>query len=128
MASVLKRDPAASKKRIPLSPLVLEALTAPSRFGDESRWQKIWAEISSLILVRRTGDIEGEDLEARLARAEVRLGEGDLAAAVAEIGAIKDAARTPLEDWLADARTRLEVTEAATRLELLIDESARPKE
>ncbi len=110
------------------SPLIFEALTSRGRFGDESEWQKIWAEISGLIVVRRTGEVEGENLEARLARAESRLATDDLAGAIAELGAIEDAARAPLEDWLADARTRLEVIEAVAALELLIDEASRLKE
>lgn len=110
------------------SPLIFEALTSRGRFGDESEWRKIWAEVSSLIVVRRTGEVEGENLEARLARAELRLAADDLAGAVAELGAIEDAARAPLEGWLADARTRLEVIEAVTVLELLIDEASRLKE
>lgn len=110
------------------SPLVFEVLTARGRFGDQSEWRKIWAEISSLIVVRRIGQVEGENLEARLARAELRLAADDLAGAVAELGAIEDAARVPLEGWLADARTRLEVIAAVTALELLIDEASRLKE
>ena len=110
------------------SPLIFEALTSRGRFGDESEWRKMWAEVSSLIVVRRTGEVEGENLEARLARAELRLAADDLAGAVDELGAIEDAARVPLEGWLADARIRLEVIEAVTALELLIDEASRLKE
>lgn len=110
------------------SPLIFEALTSRGRFGDEGEWRKLWAEISSLIVVRRIGEVEGENLEARLARAELRLAVDDLAGAVTELGAIGDAARAPLEGWLADARTRLEVIEAVTVLELLIDEASRLKE
>ena len=110
------------------SPLIFETLTARGRLGDESEWRKVWAEISSLIVVRRTGEVEGENLEARLARAEIRLAADDLAGIVAELGAIEDAARVPLEGWLAEARTRLEVIEATTALELLIDETSRLKE
>jgi hypothetical protein len=114
--------------RLAFPPLIVEALTSPGRYGEESAWRKIWAEISGLIVIRRTGEVEGEDLEARLARAELRLQGGDLYGAVAEVGAIEDAARVPLEGWLADARQRLEVIETVIALELLIDEVSRSKE
>ncbi len=126
----LARSGVASQQAIrqAFSPLIYETLSARGRFGNESEWRKIWAEISSLIVVRRTGEVEGENLEARLARAELRLADDDLAGAVAELGTIEDVARVPLEGWLADARTRLEVIAAVSALELLIDEASRRKE
>ena len=46
-----------------------------------------------LVTVRPVGaDVEGDDAAARVARAEARLAEGDLAAAVAEVEALEGAA------------------------------------
>ena len=110
------------------SALIFETLTASGRFGEDSEWDKIWAEFTSLVVIRRTGDVTGDDLESRLARAEFRLSMSDLAAALEEVGAIEAVARAPLEGWLADARMRLNVVQAAAALELLIDQATRARE
>jgi hypothetical protein len=67
--------------------------------------------------VRPTGpDVEGEDTLARLARAEAKLGEGDLEGAVAEVRGMKGLAAEAAAEWLSQAEARLAVEQAAAQL------------
>ena len=71
--------------------------------------------VGSLVTVRRTGDISGQSPEAVVARAEVRLQEGDLAGAVAEMTALEG--QMPANDaWLVRARLRLTAERALDAL------------
>ncbi|HJT12103.1 MAG TPA: uroporphyrinogen-III synthase [Dongiaceae bacterium] len=80
-------------------------------------WRGLGHSISEVITVRPTGpDVEGEDTLARLARAEAKLGEGDLAAAVAEMRALTGLAAETAAEWLAQAEARLAIEEAAAQL------------
>lgn len=80
--------------------------------------------LSSQVRVRPVGDVAGDDPGARVARAEVRLSEGALAAAVKELEGLSGPAAAAASGWLDDARARLAVdqmiaalqAEAATRL------------
>lgn len=74
----------------------------------ESGWtDSLRARLSSLVRVRRTGEVEGTDPEARLARAEARLNEGNLPTAYAEIDTLGGAAQSAASGWLADAQARI---------------------
>jgi len=80
-------------------------------------WRGLGHSISEVITVRPTGpDVEGDDTLARLARAEAKLGEGDLAAAVAEMKALTGLAAETAAEWLAQAEARLAIEEAAAQL------------
>ncbi len=71
-----------------------------------------------LVTVRPVGaDVEGEDAAARVARAEADLGQGDLAAAVAELERLQGPAAEAAAGWLAEAKTRLRATAALARLQ-----------
>ena len=71
--------------------------------------------VGSLVTVRRTGDISGQSPEAVVARAEVRLQEGDLAGAVAEMTALEG--QMPANDaWLVRARLLLTAERALDAL------------
>jgi len=76
----------------------------------------LWMRMRSAVTVRRTGEVEGVDTEARVARAEARLERGDLARAVAEVAELEGLAASVAAPWLADARARLAVDAAADRL------------
>jgi uroporphyrinogen-III synthase len=73
--------------------------------------------VTSEVSVRPVGDVEGDDAGARVARAEVRLSENALAAAVAELEALSGAAAAAAESWLADARARLTAEQAVAALQ-----------
>jgi len=83
----------------------------------EGNWvQRTLARLGSLVTVRPVGEVAGETAEAIVARAETRLEAGDLAAAVAELEALKGAPAKLAEPWLEDARARLAVDRAAAAL------------
>jgi uroporphyrinogen-III synthase len=80
-------------------------------------WRGLGHSISEVITVRPTGpDVEGDDTLARLARAEAKLGEGDLAAAVAEVRGMTGLAAETAAEWLAQADARLAIERAAAQL------------
>jgi uroporphyrinogen-III synthase len=80
-------------------------------------WRGLGHSISEVITVRPTGpDVEGDDTLARLARAEAKLGEGDLAAAVAEVRGMTGLAAETAAEWLAQAEARLAIEDAAAQL------------
>jgi uroporphyrinogen-III synthase len=80
-------------------------------------WRGLGHSISEVITVRPTGpDVEGDDTLARLARAEAKLGEGDLGAAVAEVKALAGLAAETAAEWLAQAEARLAIEQAAAQL------------
>ena len=73
--------------------------------------------LSALITVRRTGQVEGAGAQARVARAEERLEEGDLAGAVAELDGLEGAPARLAMGWLDDARARLAAEDALSDLQ-----------
>ena len=72
--------------------------------------------LSAQFGVRSLAPKEGDSPDAVLARAQAAVTDGDLATALAEIAALPEAARAPLADWAARARTRLDAVTAATDL------------
>lgn len=59
---------------------------------------------------------EGADADAVLSRAEAALGAGDLGAALAELGALPEAARTKMADWIDRAEARAAAVGAVASL------------
>ncbi len=59
---------------------------------------------------------EGADADAVLSRAEAELKSGDVAASLAEIGTLGEAARNAMDGWISRARTRVAAQEAAATL------------
>jgi uroporphyrinogen-III synthase len=121
-----------------LTPLARQASTgAPTLIDLRQRFERVAPEIvragiadaggdwldrtanrlASLITVRRVGEVAGDTVEAVVARAETRLGHGDLAAAVAELEGLQGAPARAAEGWLAAARERLAANAAADRLQ-----------
>jgi hypothetical protein len=72
--------------------------------------ERLLAGLSRVILVRPVGRLSGDTPEARLARAEVQLNEGDLEAALASLAGLPPAAQATLAPWWdrAQARARLD--------------------
>lgn len=98
------------------SPLAGDLVAAGAGDAGDGWAADLWARLRGAVTVRRTGEVEGDDTEARVARAEMRLGEGDLAGAIAEVSRLEGAAAEAVAPWLADARARLAVDVAAERL------------
>lgn len=66
--------------------------------------------------VRSLEPREGNSVDAILSRAEAAVRGGDLDAALSEIGALPDGARTELEAWAADAQARQQALSATDTL------------
>ncbi len=97
------------------APLARAAVQAAAVPADGGVVDRLLAEAGNLVTVRPVGDVEGDDVAARVARAEERLGRGDLAGAVAEVAALSGPAVDVLGAWRADAEARL-AAEAAVDL------------
>ena len=73
--------------------------------------------------VRSIAPRDGEDVDAVLSRAEAAVAEGRLNDALAEVQTLPDPARAPLDDWIADARTRVAAQSAADALATTLNEN-----
>lgn len=103
----------------PLAEAILRAAVAPPGGSPGGTWiSRTLARLSGLVTVRRVGgDVAGDTTEAIVARAEARLGVGDLAAAVAEVVALDGAGAEVAASWLGDARARLAAEAALAALD-----------
>jgi len=79
-------------------------------------FERLGRRLASIVVVRPKAAGEGEELPARLARAEAALAAGQLEAAVRELSALPEPVRAPAGAWLADARARLEAEGALRAL------------
>jgi hypothetical protein len=132
LSAIAPGDPALG----PLQPwaetgvLTLAALRA--RFADGARaaldaeratgeggnfFARAWASLTSLVRVRRVGDVEGTTTADRLARAEADLGRADLSGGVMEAQSVTGAAAIALAPWLKDAEGRLAVDRAVADMD-----------
>lgn len=99
--------------RFPAAGIVAAAQAA----GGDGWWDKTRDRIAGLVSLRRTGEVEGDDVDARVARAERRLAEGDVAAALAEVKALPPAAAQAAEAWTDLAGRRVAAEAALASLE-----------
>ena len=88
--------------------LVTSLLTAERQAGREGVWDKLVGNAMSIVTIRRVGDVEGDSVEAIVARVEARLGDEDLAGAVAEAARLDGPAGELVQPWLAAAKLRVE--------------------
>ncbi|WP_296814775.1 hypothetical protein [Brevundimonas sp.] len=72
-------------------------------FASLSRW------FGAIFNLRRIGSLEGEGVDAVLARAERRVQEGDLEGALAQLQSLPAPAREAMVDWTAPAERRVEI-------------------
>lgn len=101
------------QNRFPAAEIVAAAQAA----GGDSWWDKTRDRLAGLVSIRRTGEIEGDDVDARVARAERRLAEGDAAAALAEVRALPPAAAEAAKGWADLAGRRVAAEQALAALE-----------
>jgi hypothetical protein len=84
---------------------VVQAGQAPAGDG---MLERAAGNLMRLVTIRPVGaDAEGDHAAARVARAEARLADGDLAGAVAELEGLEGAPAEAAAPWLEQARTRL---------------------
>ena len=88
------------------------ALDAERNADARSLFSKFWANVLSLVSVRRVGEAVGDDTESKLARAQARLDANDLAAAAREVRNVRGVAAKSLANWLRDAFARLTLDRA----------------
>ena len=72
--------------------------------------------VSSIIVVRRIDESEGDEPWAVLSRAGARVDEGNVAAALTELEALPPAGREAISSWIADAEARVAAEKALTEL------------
>lgn len=99
--------------RFPAAAIVAAAQAA----GGDTWWEKTRDRLSGLVSIRRTGEVEGDDVDARVARAERRLAEGDVPAALAEVKALPPAAAEAAKPWTELAERRVAAEAALANLE-----------
>jgi uroporphyrinogen-III synthase len=92
--------------------LAVPILRAAGLDGDAGWFAKTVNRLSSVVSVRRIGEVTGPTVEAHIARAEARLDGGDLAAAIGELAALDAPPGGALAGWLDDARARIALDRA----------------
>jgi uroporphyrinogen-III synthase len=102
--------------RVRFDKVASEAVRSERVGKAEGWWRPIAERLSSLANWRRVGDVEGDDAEAVVARAEQRLAVDDLRGAVAEMEKLQGPAAAAAQPWLADARARVAAEGALAQL------------
>ncbi|CAJ1411684.1 unnamed protein product [Effrenium voratum] len=88
------------------SDLVDPLLTAERRAGRETFYERIVGSALSIITVRRVGDVEGDNVEAIVARIETRLAQEDLSGALREAKLLTGPAADVAATWVGDVEAR----------------------
>ena len=85
--------------------------------ADDSFWQQLLGKLKRLVSLRRIGaDVQGDSVEARLARAEAAIDAGDLAGAVGLVKSLPPQTARATADWLARAEAHLAAQRAVDQL------------
>jgi hypothetical protein len=82
-------------------------------------WDRMLARLSSVVSVRRVGDVQGDSVEAHVARAERALDNNRLDQAVAELKPLTGKAAQAAAPWLDKAQQQLAASQAADKLQAL---------
>lgn len=78
--------------------------------------ERLLARLSRVVVVRPVGRLAGDSPDARLARAEVQLNEGDLEAALSTLAGLPPAAQDALRPWWDRAQVRARLDRQAAAL------------
>ena len=101
-----------------LVPEVLAADRTGAAGADRDLVDRLTGRINDIISVRRTGtDVSGDGVEARIARAEVFLADGEVAAALGAFDGFEGPGADILAPWLAQARGHVEARDALALVE-----------
>ena len=92
------------------------ARSAVATSYDDSWSGRLMSRVSEAVSVRPVGEVEGDSARARIARAEARLDNDDLAGAVEALSGLQGQAAAIAETWSTDASARLAGEEALTEL------------
>jgi uroporphyrinogen-III synthase len=96
-------------------PAVAKAALAQD-LADDSFGERVLGKLRSLISLRRVGDVPGDAVDAKIARAEVALNQGDLAKAVGLMKSLPPNVVNAASAWLAKAEAHLAAEQAVDRL------------
>lgn len=108
-------------------PATAREIVQQARESRADSWaEEIWNRASALVTVRPVGERSGDDAEAIVARAERRLEEDQLAAAVQELEALQGPPAEVASGWLTQARKRLQAEQALKALGQSVYESSAP--
>ncbi len=98
-----------------------DLIAAAANTEGDSWVDRVWNKVKSTVVVRRTGrDVKGDSPAALVARAEVTLADGDLAAALALVRKLPILAQKAAADWLTRADRRAAIDAALARLDTLM--------
>ncbi|NIA71048.1 hypothetical protein HBA54_20825 [Pelagibius litoralis] len=100
---------------------------AAIELGEEGEgWSAgVLRRLSEAVNLRPVGLVEGDQPTAVAARAEVKLNDGDLAGALAELDGLTGAAAEAAADWRSHAEARIAADQAVSRLGALVSERFR---
>jgi len=90
--------------------------------GDGTTLERVTDFLRTQTGARSLEERAGDDPDAVLSRAEARLAEGNLPAALAEVDSLPLVATDAMADWIAAARTRTDATRAAAALAAALDQ------
>jgi hypothetical protein len=96
----------------------LAAVLASQHSDAEGFWARTVNRVKGLVSIRRTGEVAGDDIEAVMARAEVRANAGNLAGAAEQMSALSGPGANAAADWLEAVQARLEAEKAVARLRM----------
>ncbi|MDP6688874.1 MAG: mitofilin family membrane protein [Alphaproteobacteria bacterium] len=98
-------------------PAMTRAVLQAEPGGTDSFWRRTLRRVTSLVTVRRVGEVEGAEADAVLARAERRLAAGELAASAALVEGLPEPGRAAARRWLDQAKARLGAMAALASLQ-----------
>lgn len=76
--------------------------------GENVSWKdKAANRLSNIVSVRKTGEVEGQDTQAVVARAEKMIDEGNIQGAIAELETLQGKPKEKAQDWINDAQARV---------------------
>jgi hypothetical protein len=96
-------------------PAVAKAALAED-LADDSLGERVLGKLKSVVSLRRVGDVPGEAVEAKLARAETALKAGDLAKAVDLVKSLPPQVSNATSAWLKRAEAQLAAKAAVDQL------------
>lgn len=126
---VLKALEPAAAKGAPTLPVLKSRFDALSSSlistavrAEGTNWvDRAWNRVKSTVVVRRTGrNVKGNDAQALVAQAEVKLEDGDLAGAVAIVRKLPSASQKVAAEWLADASRRTAINASLAKLDAMM--------
>jgi len=93
------------------------AIEAENESSEDSVGSGLWSRVSSLVQVRRKGNIPGDGTRAILARTEYQLERGDLRTALSEAEQLTGKPKQAMAGWIESLRTKIAAEDALDRVE-----------